>query len=193
MKAHTTLLVVDDAEMNRDMLSRRLRREGYTVLVAGSGREALEIIDRQQVTLLLLDVEMPEMSGLEVLSTVRARYSRSELPIIMLLALRIEARELSAIGERRCLPCHLMHSSIRRSAPRTISRTRSTTTFIGLSYFANHASTSLLRSIVASACAARRLVLRPGPSRDAPAAAAFLQRHRQERSDFLHCLSVLLV
>jgi diguanylate cyclase (GGDEF)-like protein/PAS domain S-box-containing protein len=86
MKAHATLLVVDDAEMNRDMLSRRLRREGYTVLVAGSGREALEIIDRQQVTLLLLDVEMPEMSGLEVLSTVRARYSRSELPIIMVTA-----------------------------------------------------------------------------------------------------------
>ena len=86
MKARATLLVVDDAEMNRDMLSRRLRREGYTVLVASSGREALEIIDRQQVTLILLDIEMPEMSGLDVLANVRGRYSRSELPIIMVTA-----------------------------------------------------------------------------------------------------------
>jgi diguanylate cyclase (GGDEF)-like protein/PAS domain S-box-containing protein len=86
MTPRATLLVVDDVEMNRDMLSRRLRREGYAVLVAASGREALDIIDSQQVTLVLLDVEMPEMSGLDVLATVRGRHSRTELPIIMVTA-----------------------------------------------------------------------------------------------------------
>jgi diguanylate cyclase (GGDEF)-like protein/PAS domain S-box-containing protein len=86
MNPRATLLVVDDADMNRDMLSRRLRREGYTVLVASSGREALDIVEHQQVTLVLLDIEMPEMSGLDVLTAVRRKHSRSELPVIMVTA-----------------------------------------------------------------------------------------------------------
>src|SRR6188508_3407677 len=65
------------------MLSRRLQRLGYEVLLAASGAEALEIVQRQRIALVLLDVEMPGMSGLEVLSTLRTQYSPIELPVIM--------------------------------------------------------------------------------------------------------------
>ena len=65
------LLIVDDNETNRDVLSRRLQRHGYTVVGAASGREALDLVDAQPFSLLLLDIEMPGMSGLEVLQTLR--------------------------------------------------------------------------------------------------------------------------
>jgi two-component system sensor histidine kinase/response regulator len=81
-----TLLVVDDNEMNRDMLQRRLSREGYVVEVAEGGREALDRLSTQSFDLALLDVMMPEVSGLDVLRTVRERYSLAELPVIMVTA-----------------------------------------------------------------------------------------------------------
>ena len=82
-QATAPLLLVDDTEANRDMLSRRLQRLGYEVLLAASGAEALEIVERQRVSLVLLDVEMPGMSGLDALSTLRKQYSPIELPVIM--------------------------------------------------------------------------------------------------------------
>jgi diguanylate cyclase (GGDEF)-like protein/PAS domain S-box-containing protein len=87
MKGSTAqLLIVDDIETNRDMLSRRLQRLGYNVRQAASGTEALAIIDQESVSLVLLDVEMPGMTGLEVLTTVRRRYSPIELPVVMVTA-----------------------------------------------------------------------------------------------------------
>ena len=77
------LLLVDDTAANRDMLSRRLQRLGYEVLLAASGAEALQIIETQAVALVLLDIEMPGMSGLDVLGTLRQKYSPIELPVIM--------------------------------------------------------------------------------------------------------------
>jgi adenylate cyclase len=84
--ASGTLLVVDDVEMNRDMLSRRLSARGYTVLTAASGLEALETIATQPLDLVLLDVMMPGMSGLEVLQRLRKDHSVAELPVIMATA-----------------------------------------------------------------------------------------------------------
>jgi diguanylate cyclase (GGDEF)-like protein/PAS domain S-box-containing protein len=81
-----TLLIVDDLDVNRDMLSRRLRQHGYTVLAAAGGAEALEMVARQPVSLVLLDVEMPVLSGLDVLRELRRQYSRVELPVIMVTA-----------------------------------------------------------------------------------------------------------
>lgn len=81
--AGETLLVVDDNEMNRDMLSRRLRRHGYRVAVAIDGAEALACIDSHAYALVLLDIEMPGMSGIEVLRAVRECHSPAALPIIM--------------------------------------------------------------------------------------------------------------
>jgi len=77
------LLVVDDDESNRDLLSRRLERKGYRVQTAAGGAEALALIYRGSFDLILLDVEMPEMSGLEVLSQIRKIYSSLRLPVIM--------------------------------------------------------------------------------------------------------------
>jgi serine/threonine protein kinase/FixJ family two-component response regulator len=81
-----TLLVVDDVEENRDLLSRRLLKKGFQVLVAESGRQALAVIEAQPVDLVLLDIMMPGMTGLEVLEELRQTRSAAELPIIMCTA-----------------------------------------------------------------------------------------------------------
>ena len=84
--AQGSLLVVDDNEMNRDMLARRLARLGYTVAVAADGYQALAMIEAQQFDLVLLDVMMPGISGLDVLKTLRQRYAMADLPVIMATA-----------------------------------------------------------------------------------------------------------
>lgn len=81
------LLVVDDNESNRDVLSRRLAHEGYDVLTAGSGRQALEIVKTEPVDLVLLDVMMPEMNGYEVLQHLKAHGAWRDIPVIMISAL----------------------------------------------------------------------------------------------------------
>jgi len=80
------LLVVDDNEMNRDMLSRRLKGRGYDVDVAEGGREALDKLAAEPFDLVLLDVMMPEVSGLDVLAEARKTKTRADLPIIMATA-----------------------------------------------------------------------------------------------------------
>lgn len=80
------LLVVDDNEMNRDMLSRRLQRQGYTVDVAVNGREALAMLRASKFDLVLLDIMMPEMNGYEVLETMKADESLRYIPVIMITA-----------------------------------------------------------------------------------------------------------
>jgi diguanylate cyclase (GGDEF)-like protein/PAS domain S-box-containing protein len=81
-----SLLVVDDEEMNRDMLSRRLELEGYTVSTASSGREALDMIATQPFGVVLLDVTMPEQNGFQVLQEIRKTQSTLDLPVIMVTA-----------------------------------------------------------------------------------------------------------
>ncbi|HEY2806734.1 MAG TPA: response regulator, partial [Gemmatimonadales bacterium] len=61
------VLVVDDEEGNRDLLGRRLQREGYSVISAGGGHEALAVIAKDPVDVVLLDVMMPDLDGLAVL------------------------------------------------------------------------------------------------------------------------------
>lgn len=81
-----SLLVVDDNEANRDVLSRRLRQRGYDVDVAVDGYEALAVIEHSAYDLILLDVEMPGLSGLDVLGRLRASRPQIQLPIIMVTA-----------------------------------------------------------------------------------------------------------
>ena len=95
------LLVVDDNEVNRDMLSRRFKRRGFNVEVAAHGRQALEMIEASSFDLILLDIMMPVLNGLEVLKILRQTYSTTELPIIMATAKdrsedMVEALELGA-------------------------------------------------------------------------------------------------
>ena len=61
------ILVVDDNEMNRDMLSRRLAKRGHSIEVADGGVPALAMIDKTDFDLVLLDIMMPGMDGYEVL------------------------------------------------------------------------------------------------------------------------------
>ncbi|MEO0539452.1 MAG: response regulator [Cyanobacteria bacterium P01_A01_bin.105] len=83
----STVLVVDDNEDNRDMLTRRLQRRGYGVRLADSGEAALQEIGRgQPLQLILLDIMMPGMDGIETLQRIRADYSRHQLPVIMVTA-----------------------------------------------------------------------------------------------------------
>ena len=80
------LLVVDDNELNRDMLSRRLRRHGYDADVAVDGQAALDSIARREYDLVLLDIEMPGMTGFEVLERLRKAQSADDLPIVVVSA-----------------------------------------------------------------------------------------------------------
>ena len=81
------ILVVDDNAANREMLSRRLTRQGHRVQVVGSGSEALALLRRQPLDLVLLDVLMPEMSGYEVLQRLTADEKLREIPVLMISAL----------------------------------------------------------------------------------------------------------
>jgi diguanylate cyclase (GGDEF)-like protein len=85
-QTNATLLLVDDDAMNRDMLSRRLERKGYTVLTAESGARALEMVGTHRIDAVLLDVMMPGMSGIETLRRLRLSHSATELPVIMVTA-----------------------------------------------------------------------------------------------------------
>ena len=80
------LLIVDDNEMNRDMLARRLARKGYVIGLADSARDLLPRVKEDGIDLLLLDIEMPEVSGLDALQSLRQSYSPTDLPIIMVTA-----------------------------------------------------------------------------------------------------------
>src|SRR5689334_12700396 len=80
------LLVVDDEEMNRDMLSRRLELEGYSVLTAPGGAEALQLISEHDFDAVLLDAMMPLQSGYEVLAEIRKQHSAMDLPVLMATA-----------------------------------------------------------------------------------------------------------
>ena len=93
-----TLLVVDDNEMNRDILSRRLRKHGYDVVTAVDGADALAMVDAQEFALVLLDIEMPGLSGLEVLKMLRERRSTIQLPIIMVTARQESADIVNALN-----------------------------------------------------------------------------------------------
>jgi class 3 adenylate cyclase len=81
------VLVVDDDEMNRDMLSRRLERQGHRVLVAENGLRALELLRSTRVDLILLDILMPELDGLQTLERLKTDETLRHTPVIMLSAL----------------------------------------------------------------------------------------------------------
>ncbi len=81
------LLIADDSPVNRDLLERRLTREGYTVDLADNGVRALEMIQGRDYEILLLDIMMPLMDGFEVLRKLRAQDETKHLPVIVISAL----------------------------------------------------------------------------------------------------------
>jgi diguanylate cyclase (GGDEF)-like protein len=81
-----SLLIVDDILDNRSILSRRFSRQGFRTVEAPHGEAALKFIEEHDFSAVLLDIEMPGISGLEVLKRVRAKFAESELPVIMVTA-----------------------------------------------------------------------------------------------------------
>jgi adenylate cyclase len=82
------ILVVDDDASNRDLLARRLAREGHRTVEAHSGREALRILELEDVDLVLLDLVMPDMNGFQVLERLKADERLREVPVVMISGLR---------------------------------------------------------------------------------------------------------
>jgi CheY-like chemotaxis protein len=82
----TRVLVVDDNPDSIIIMRGMLEPRGYSVVVAGSGAEALEVIRHEPPDVILLDVMMPEMSGLEVLQQLKEEYSTGRIPVILVTA-----------------------------------------------------------------------------------------------------------
>jgi sigma-B regulation protein RsbU (phosphoserine phosphatase) len=96
-----SILIVDDDKLNSEGLARRLQGQGYEVAIANSGRKAIELLGDRPFDLVLLDIMMPRMSGLDVLKFLRRVDSPIDLPIIMVTAKGesediVEALELGA-------------------------------------------------------------------------------------------------
>ena len=82
----TTILIVEDNEMNRDMLSRRLERKGYEVLIAVDGEKGLEVARANRPDLILMDMSLPVVDGWEATRRLKADDRLKEIPVIALTA-----------------------------------------------------------------------------------------------------------
>jgi DNA-binding NtrC family response regulator len=82
-----SMLVVDDNEISRDLLRRQLERQGHIVTIAGSGQQALDILQGRTFDLVLLDIMMPEMSGYQVLQRMKSSDVYGDIPVILVSAL----------------------------------------------------------------------------------------------------------
>lgn len=82
-----SVLVVDDSEMNRDLLLRRLKKMGLHITEACNGAEALEALEQHEFDLVLLDIMMPVMDGYETLERMKEKPNTKKIPVIMITAL----------------------------------------------------------------------------------------------------------
>jgi CheY-like chemotaxis protein len=86
----TKILIVEDNEMNRDMLARRLERKGYAVLCAVDGPEGIAMAAAEQPDIVLMDVALGEMDGWEATSAIRSNPVTARIPVIALTAHALE-------------------------------------------------------------------------------------------------------
>ncbi len=80
------ILLIEDHEMNRDMLSRRLKRKGYEVLEAGDGLEGIDMANTSKPDLILMDMSLPELDGWEATRRLKADPNTQNIPILGLSA-----------------------------------------------------------------------------------------------------------
>ena len=80
------ILIVEDNEMNRDMLSRRLERKGYDVVIAEDGKKGVDMSKSENPDLILMDLSLPVMDGWEATSTIKGDEKTKSIPIIVLTA-----------------------------------------------------------------------------------------------------------
>lgn len=84
MKSEITILVVDDEQMMRSLLERILTRDGYKVLLANDGQDALDILEKEKVEIVIADMKMPRLNGFELLKVVKDEYEH--IGMIMMTA-----------------------------------------------------------------------------------------------------------
>jgi len=119
-----TILVIEDDATSRLLMARLLRFEGYETLSAGNGEQALEMLGFMKPALILLDLMMPVMDGLEFLKILRKNYQWANVPVIIWTATVMECpslREVRLLGVKDCFQkshCTLdqLYTSIRRHA-----------------------------------------------------------------------------
>jgi len=80
------ILLVEDNEMNRDMLARRLERRGYEVIIAVDGRQGVTLAEAELPNLILMDMSLPELDGWEATRQIKAAPATHAIPIIALTA-----------------------------------------------------------------------------------------------------------
>uniref|UniRef100_A0A7C4W1X4 Response regulator n=1 Tax=Desulfatirhabdium butyrativorans TaxID=340467 RepID=A0A7C4W1X4_9BACT len=88
MKSHALILIVDDEDMNLQLLEVMLLPTGYTVLKAGNGREAVDFARRSRPDVILMDIMMPVMNGIEATRILKSDEATRDIPIVMTTALR---------------------------------------------------------------------------------------------------------
>ena len=97
MTDKTLVLLVEDNELNRDMMTRRLRRAGLEVVTAGNGQQALNIMRADQPDVVLMDMNLPILDGWTASRQAKADDSICHLPIIALTAHAMESDRLNAL------------------------------------------------------------------------------------------------
>lgn len=90
------IMVVDDDAMNLNVADFILKQDGYETVLASSGKEALDKLEMSKVDLILLDIEMPEMNGLETFKYLMLDYI--EIPVMFLTASEDPENEMEAVG-----------------------------------------------------------------------------------------------
>ena len=91
------LLLVEDNEMNRDMLSRRLRKKGYEVAIAVDGKAGVEMASSEAPELILMDMSLPIMDGWQATQHIKADAATSKIPVIALTAHAMESDRAKAL------------------------------------------------------------------------------------------------
>ena len=91
------ILIVEDNEMNRDMLSRRLTRKGYEIVMAEDGAAGLAMMSSEQPDLVLMDMGLPIMDGWTATANAKADDNLKQIPIIALTAHALEADRIRAL------------------------------------------------------------------------------------------------
>ncbi len=92
----TKILLVEDNEMNRDMLSRRLERKGYAITIAVDGQQAVEMAAADPPALILMDMSLPVLDGWQATRRIRADDRTKTIPIIALTAHAMQGDEQKA-------------------------------------------------------------------------------------------------
>jgi two-component system, cell cycle response regulator DivK len=90
------LLLVEDNEMNRDMLSRRLERKGYQVVMAEDGAQGVEMARTEKPDLILMDMSLPVLDGWTATQRIKAAAETASIPVIALTAHAMEGDEAKA-------------------------------------------------------------------------------------------------